>query len=70
MHKDKPLAAEGFTSYRCKTPYGYVMIGATDDEDAYREAQRSTDFAKRENLEVWNGQKYVPIQQPVAEAAE
>lgn len=33
---DKPLAAQGFTSYRCKTPYGFIMIGATDTDDAMR----------------------------------
>lgn len=57
---DRPYAAKGLTSYRCKTVYGWVMIGATDTEDAMREAARSSNFAKRENLEVWNGDRYVP----------
>lgn len=38
---DKPLASAGFTSYRCKGRYGWIMIGARDDVDAIREARRS-----------------------------
>lgn len=57
---DRPYAAKGFTSYRCRTPYGWVMIGATDPIDAMREAARSSNFAKRENLQVWDGERYVP----------
>jgi hypothetical protein len=36
------------------------MIGATDPDDAMREARRSADDARREDLEVWNGAEYVP----------
>lgn len=57
---DRPYAAKGLISYRCKTPYGWVMIGATDPDDAMREAARSSNFAKRENLQVWDGERYVP----------
>lgn len=36
------------------------MIGARDPDDAMKEASRSSNFAKRENLEVWDGDRYVP----------
>jgi hypothetical protein len=55
---DMPLAAQGLISYRCKGRYGWIMIGATDHEDAFREAQRSGEV-KREDLEVWDGAAYV-----------
>jgi len=55
---DKPLAAPGLTSYRCKGRFGWVMIGAKDREDALEEARRSSDFVKPETLEVWDGEKY------------
>lgn len=55
------MAAEGLTSYRCKTRYGYVMIGAKNTVDALREAIRSCPSAKFEDLEVWDGKKYVAI---------
>jgi hypothetical protein len=58
---NKPLAAEGFTSYRCKSSYGWIMIGARDNEDAMREALRSCDKAKREDLQIWNGKEYTTI---------
>jgi hypothetical protein len=57
---DRPYAAKGFTSYRCKTPYGYVMIGAKDHDDAMRESQRSSGHCKRKDLEVWDGSRYAP----------
>jgi len=38
---DRPCAAHGLKSYRYKGPFGFVMIGAIDDDDALREAQRS-----------------------------
>jgi hypothetical protein len=57
---DRPLAARGLTSYRIPDRYGsYVMIGAKDHKDAMREAKRSTPNPKREDLEVWDGEKYV-----------
>lgn len=55
---DKPLAASGFTSYRCKSRYGWIMIGATGHDDAMREARRSWEGADRKDLQIWNGTKY------------
>jgi len=56
---DKPMAAEGLISYRVKSDYGWVMIGAKNDSDAWSEARRSID--KPCDLQVWNGERYVPI---------
>jgi hypothetical protein len=53
-----PCAAPGLTSYRCRLPFGWIMIGARDHDDAMREALRSSDAARRENLQVWNGTAY------------
>lgn len=58
---DKPLAVNGLTSYRCRGRYGWIMIGATDDADAWREALRSSPEADQSTLEVWNGAHYVRI---------
>ena len=61
---DKPCAVEGFISYRypCYGGLRYVMIGAKDDNDALREANRSLTKkdATIEFLQVWDGNKYVP----------
>ncbi len=51
---DKPLAIKGLTSYRCRSPYGWIMIGAKDADDAMREAARSTPNPDRSTLEVWD----------------
>lgn len=56
---DKPLAAEGLISYRLKGRFGWVMIGALDDDDAMTQAARSTPNPQIENLEIWNGAQYV-----------
>lgn len=58
---DKPLAAAGLISYRYKSAYGYIMIGATDNVDALSEANRSVSSgqATLEMLEIWNGTTYV-----------
>lgn len=56
---DLPCAADGLTSYRLKGPYGWIMIGARDHEDAMREAARSTESPRRDALEVWDGTAYV-----------
>lgn len=56
---DKPLAAKGLNSYRCKGSYGWCMIGAKDHEDAMNEAKRSIKNPKREDLQVWDGKEYV-----------
>lgn len=57
---DKPFAAVGLISYRCKARYGWIMIGATDDIDAMNEARRSSETVNRNDLQKWNGVKYVP----------
>jgi len=56
---DRPMAAHGLTSYRLRGRYGWIMIGATDHADAMREAARSTQEPKPENLQVWGGTQYV-----------
>lgn len=56
---NRPCAAYGLISYRAKGNFGFIMIGAKDDADAKREALRSTD--KPHDLEVWDGEKYVPV---------
>lgn len=58
---DRPLAAEGLTSYRCRGRYGWIMIGAKNDDDAFREAQRSSESAARETLQRWDGERYVDV---------
>lgn len=64
---DKPLAAEGLTSYRYKGPMGPVMIGAKNDADALKQAGRSINDPRHEidraNLEVWHGKtnNYVSV---------
>lgn len=58
---DKPLAAPGLTSYRLKGPFGWIMIGAKDHDDAMREAARATAKPDRSKLEMWNGTEYVPV---------
>lgn len=62
---DRPLAAPGLISYRCKGRFGWIMIGAKDHDDAMREARRSVDrlgadLPRREDLQIWNGKEYVP----------
>lgn len=53
---DKPCAAPGLTSYRYKGPFGFVMIGATSDDDAMNEAKRSltNGTLSRNALQVWD----------------
>jgi hypothetical protein len=56
-----PLASKGLISYRYRGQYGWIMIGATHDTDALKEAGRSTDAPiLRVNLQVWDGSQYVP----------
>src|SRR5690606_32363003 len=58
----RPLAAEGLTSYRYRGPFGWIMIGAKDEADALSEARRSLsspETATAENLQVWDGARYV-----------
>lgn len=60
--EDRPLAAPGLISYRCKGRFGWIMIGAKDHADAMREARRSTPDPKREDLQIWSAElgRYVP----------
>jgi hypothetical protein len=64
MEKDRiqnsPCAAKGYISYRCRGTYEWIMIGAKDPKHAFSEALRTCKTAKRGNLEVWDGNKYVP----------
>lgn len=56
---EKPCASKGLLSYRYKGRYGFIMIGALSDNDALKEAQRSTsDKVIIDNLEFWNGSQY------------
>ena len=64
----RPCAAVGLISYRCKSAFGWIMIGATDKADAMREALRSSDRVHPDHLEVWNGKQYVPAHNKQAEA--
>jgi hypothetical protein len=60
---DKPMASKGLISYRYRGRYGWIMIGAKDDNDALREAQRSTsDKVTTDNLQIWKGNQYENIQ--------
>jgi len=61
---DKPLAAAGLTSYRYRGNYGWVMIGATDANDALREALRSVSHGgvSMDRLEVYGLAGYEPVQ--------
>ena len=71
MLHDKPLAVSGLTSYRYRGRYGWIMIGAKDDNDALREASRSTDDRINiDKLEVWNGLQYVPVNRSGFDCAE
>lgn len=59
---NRPLAAEGFTSYRARSRYGWIMIGATDREDALKEALRSADGITMADLQVWDGAAYRDVE--------
>lgn len=59
---DKPLAVSPLLSYRYRGRYGWIMIGAMDDDEALREAQRSTDTpVTRENLQRWSDYAYFDV---------
>ena len=63
-HVTRPCAAAGLRSFRYKSPYGFVMIGATDTEDALHEARRSvTGPATVNNLDIWDAEaaRYLPV---------
>jgi hypothetical protein len=55
---NKPCAAHGLKSYRYRGRYGWIMIGAKHDEDALREAARSTIDVTKDKLQQWNGVEY------------
>ena len=59
MTHNRPCAATGLISYRYNGPFGFIMIGATDHQDAINEANRSLTGARAvmENLEIWNEKK-------------
>ena len=60
---DKPMAAPGLTSYRCKSQYvGWIMIGARSHEEALSEARRSDETRERCHIQVWNGSAYEDIE--------
>jgi len=68
---DKPCAAAGLNSFCYRGNYGWIMIGATDQNDALRQALRSLSSgpATLDRLERWcilSGE-YVPV---VAEIAQ
>lgn len=65
-YHDKTLATAGLNSYRYQGPYGWIMIGAEDDEQALREAQRSTSAkVTADKLQMWSGSSYLPTQAPI-----
>ena len=57
---DRPMASKGLISYRYPSPFSnWIMIGAKDNQDALREANRSLTLARSQpatidNLEVWS----------------
>lgn len=55
---DRPLACSPSKSYRLPSAYGWVMIAASDDADALREARRSTDRPRLADLQRWDGIQY------------
>lgn len=66
---ERPVAAAGFTSYRYRGPHGWIMIGASGNADALKEARRSTDAPVALNkLEVWRVDHYEPVEAPNAKA--
>lgn len=66
LRREFALAAEGLISYRYRPDKGgHVAIGAKNNAEALSEAARSIsgkpDIA---NLDVWDGEKYVPVEAP------
>ena len=62
-YTSKPMAAKGLISYRYPSPDSWIMIGATDDQDALREANRSLlrKTAEISKLQKWDGSSYQPV---------
>ena len=63
---DLPCASDGLRSYRARSCYGWIMIGAKDHADAMREAKRSSKDAH--TLQVWNGIQYVHVKKEEPES--
>lgn len=63
--KDRPCAAKGLISYRYAGNYGWIMIGAKNNQDAICEAKRSLSNGEPviENLQVWNGCEYIKAEE-------
>ena len=52
---EKPCAIPGLISYRYRSSFGWVMIGATDHHDAMQQVARSINGAAHANLlQVWD----------------
>lgn len=69
---DRPMASPGLTSYRYRSGYGFVMIGARSHADAMREARRSISTPgplDAGRLEVWDGTAYAPVPLPPSREA-
>ena len=60
LFTDRPLAAPGLLSFRCKGNHNWIMIGAKDQADALVQAKRSCEEARECNLQTWNGLAYEP----------
>lgn len=64
---DRPLAAPGLVSYRYRGRWGFIMIGATSNDDALVQAGRSLELVRESvdlsRLEIWDGERdcYVPV---------
>lgn len=59
---NRPMASPPYTSYRYRGRYGWIMIGAMDDEEALREAQRSSSCpVTRKNLQRWSDYAYFDV---------
>lgn len=67
---NRSCAAFGLTSYRARSPYGFIMIGARDDEDARAQASRSSD--RWTDLEIWSEAegRYIPVKEELCERQE
>lgn len=64
MITNKACAVYPLISYRYNGPYGFIMIGATDNSDALNEAKRSlsnlNDLSLK-NLQKWDGKEYINV---------
>lgn len=52
------------TAHRCRGRYGWIMIDGKNDDDAFREALRSSETAARGALQRWHAQRYVDVSVP------